>query len=128
MKRISIIAGCLILAACASPTIEDTQPITSVKIEVQVATTAERAACDTAGGSISRQGMLGYELCVIPYGDAGKICQDASDCAGRCFADPKLDSGETITATSGVCEPDNNPLGCYATIEDGTGTPMLCVD
>ena len=84
-------------------------------------------ACTAKGGAFSQQGMLGCYQCVVTYTDAGKACQDSSDCQGKC-----KNTGEFIDAStknqSGQCASDSSPFGCYQTIEEGVTQPAICVD
>ena len=84
-------------------------------------------ACAAKGGAFSQQGMLGCYQCVLIYTDAGKACQDSSDCQGKC-----KNTGEFLDANaktqSGQCASDSSPFGCYQTIEEGVAQPAICVD
>ena len=84
-------------------------------------------ACTAKGGAFSQQGMLGCYQCVVTYSDAGKDCQDSSDCQGKCKS-----TGEFIENgaknQSGQCASDSSPFGCYQTIEEGVAQPAICVD
>ena len=84
-------------------------------------------ACTAKGGAFSQQGMLGCYQCVVSYTDAGKACQDSTDCQGKC-----KNTGEFIDANaknqSGQCASDSSPFGCYQTIEEGVAQPAICVD
>ena len=72
-------------------------------------------------------GMLGCYQCVVTYTDAGKACQDSSDCQGKC-----KNTGEFLDANaktqSGQCASDSSPFGCYQAIEEGVTQPAICVD
>ena len=84
-------------------------------------------ACTAKGGVFSQQGRLGCYQCVVTYSDAGKACQDSSDCQGKC-----KNTGEFVDANaktqSGQCASDSSPFGCYQTIEEGVTQPAICVD
>ena len=84
-------------------------------------------ACTAKGGAFSQQGMLGCYQCVVTYTDAGKACQDSSDCQGKC-----KNTGEFLDAStknqSGQCASDSSPFSCYQTIEEGVTQPAICVD
>ncbi len=89
----------------------------------------DRHACADAGGDIRREGMLGMWRCVIPYPDAGDVCQSASDCAGRCLADDTVTDYDAAPGEiKGVCEADDSPFGCFAEIDGGKLGAALCVD
>ena len=84
-------------------------------------------ACTAKGGAFSQQGRLGCYQCVVNYTDAGKACQDSTDCQGKC-----KNTGEFIAANvktqSGQCASDSSLFGCYQTIEKGVAQPAICVD
>ena len=84
-------------------------------------------ACTAKGGAFSQQGRLGCYQCVVNYIDAGKACQDSTDCQGKC-----KNTGEFIAANvktqSGQCASDSSGFGCYQTIEKGVAQPAICVD
>ena len=84
-------------------------------------------ACTAKGGAFSQQGMLGCYQCVVSYTDAGKVCQDGSDCQGQC-----KNTGEFIDSHAnnqkGQCASDSSVFGCYQTIEKGVAQPAICVD
>ena len=84
-------------------------------------------ACTAKGGAFSQQGRLGCYQCVVTYTDAGKACQDSSDCQGKC-----KNTGEFLDAStknqSGQCASDSSPFSCYQTIEEGVTQPAICVD
>ena len=97
-----------------------------VSVAAAIATPAETAACQAAGGSIRRQGLLGSEDCVQPYCDAGQACSDSSECIGRCYADNNtdFDGGPAV----GACQPTTSPFGCRTEVVAGTVGPTLCID
>ncbi|AZN38082.1 hypothetical protein EJO50_05120 [Iodobacter ciconiae] len=103
----------LLLGACtASP------PATSI---------SQAAICIKEGGEMKQGGIMGHLLCVKPYADAGKICQNKSDCQGKCLADLGTARSEDGQQT-GLCQKDNMPFGCYAEVKSGNLGPGLCVD
>jgi hypothetical protein len=131
MKFLLPVACALALSACAflqSP--EAPAPVAPVYQRVDIAgetaTAAERAACDAVGGSISRAGLLGREHCLQTYPDAGKVCSGESDCIGTCrYEADGTAMGKTAT---GTCQVTDVPFGCYAMVEGGVVSPVLCVD
>jgi hypothetical protein len=86
----------------------------------------DEAACESAGGKIRQEGMLGLYRCVTPFADAGKPCKGKADCEGGCRleGDPPTDGSEA----TGVCQRDDSPFGCYSEVEDGKVTGGVCVD
>lgn len=135
MKFLVPVAAALALAGCAFFQAPEAQApgntgaetgYTHIDIAGQRASPEERAACEAAGGRISREGMLGWEHCVQTYPDAGDACSGSDDCLGTC-----RHSGEQLelgTAAQGTCQIEDVPFGCYAEIEGGKVQPALCVD
>ncbi len=92
------------------------------------ATATEQSLCESLGGTIKKAGISQFDKCVQTYSDAGDICQDASDCFGRCVIDGSAEAltiGETI---SGICEMDNDPFGCTPLVTDGKYEGTICID
>ena len=85
----------------------------------------DREACEARGGEVRQEGMLGMYRCVTPYADAGKECRDDADCEGKCLATDDAMVGEE---TTGACQANDSPFGCYAEIKDGKITDAICVD
>ncbi len=86
---------------------------------------ADRTACETSGGSVQRRGMIGMEMCVHPYADAGATCSDSSECEGKCVAGAGNAPDEAIT---GQCQADDRLFGCYAEVKAGKAAYTICVD
>ncbi len=84
----------------------------------------DRAACESGGGEVRQEGLLGMYRCVTPYKDAGKTCRGPDECEGKCLAV----EGVTGEEASGVCQSNDSPFGCYAEIVDGRIDAALCVD
>jgi hypothetical protein len=86
----------------------------------------DEAACESAGGEVRQEGMLGLYRCVTPFADAGKPCKGKAGCEGQCRleGDPPTDGSEA----TGVCQRDDSPFGCYSEVEDGKVTGGVCVD
>lgn len=87
----------------------------------------ERKACESDGGSVERRGMMGSEMCVRPYVDAGKACTDESRCEGRCIAEGRVGAPPDEKVT-GICQRDDKLFGCFGRVENGTITGGICVD
>ena len=83
--------------------------------------------CTAQGGKFSQQGKLGCYRCIVSYDDAGKSCQDSTDCQGSCDV-----SGEYVatgtTKQIGQCSTDSSAFGCRQTIENGVAGSAICVD
>lgn len=91
------------------------------------ATPDEIAECQKQGGTISKQGLMAHDFCVVEFADKGKVCSDGDDCqAGRCVAENVADNKENGSA-KGVCPSNNVPFGCYAIVNNGN-FDFLCVD
>ncbi len=138
MMRIMLIAAAAaLLAGCAylQEAYENDRevgsggfPYEKIQFAGETASEAERARCEAAGGTVARDGMLGWEQCIQPYADAGKACTDNADCLGQCrlsLGDDMPVMGKPVT---GKCQANDSPFGCYATVENGRATPALCVD
>ncbi|MEO9970227.1 MAG: hypothetical protein ABJG15_10495 [Hyphomonadaceae bacterium] len=134
-----IIAAAALLGACSNvPTpadVPDTAadavpadaaPNKPISFEGERATQEERAKCEAANGTVVRAGILGWERCTISYADAGNTCSGSSDCLGDC----RLTSfgGETETPLTGTCQINDDPFGCYQTVEGGEPGISICVD
>jgi len=131
MKHLLPVACALALSACAflappEAPAPQTPAYQRVDIAGEAATAAERAACEGVGGSISRAGLLGREHCLQTYPDAGKTCSGESDCLGTCRQEP--DASAMGKAATGTCQVTDVPFGCYAMVEGGIVSPVLCVD
>jgi len=86
-------------------------------------------ACESKGGVVRPEGMMGMPRCVTPSGDAGALCSDSSACEGRCLGRDGVTDYEAAPGEArGVCALDDSPFGCYAEIRYGTPEPMICVD
>lgn len=95
----------------------------------EVATLDEIAKCQSQGGNMSKQGLLGRDFCVVEFSDKGKICTDSSDCqSGRCLSNNIAENDLTAKKVTGICAKNNVPFGCYGTVNDGKFGGFLCVD
>lgn len=90
---------------------------------------ADRDACAAAGGTYEQAGRLGWYRCTASFSDAGKVCTDSSECMGKCVTDKEIEFDDETgpLETTGVCAANDNPFGCYTTIEDGLPS-TICVD
>lgn len=80
----------------------------------------DEESCKATGGDWVRAGLAQEFRCVHKYSDGGKPCNSSTECKGSCIS---KDDG------TGYCKNDDNPFGCYHTIEDfRAGMPALCVD
>jgi hypothetical protein len=85
-----------------------------------------QTACEAAGGTWGRFGLLGTELCNLPTSDAGRPCTDNSDCESVCVAPDGAKLGDHVT---GQCYGRSLTLGtCLPYVLDGVAQAVLCVD
>jgi hypothetical protein len=136
MRKILIsLAAMLALSACsylpwkqtAAPDVPVVEKPSGplVDFAAERATQSERADCETKGGRVERAGLLGWERCTRSFTDGGKICTDSAQCQGQCRAEAIGAPREKLT---GRCTANDNPFGCYATVQNGMSAGMLCVD
>ena len=85
------------------------------------ATERLRASCQAEGGFFVED----LEQCQLPASDAGKTCEDSSECEGFCEADLsaeeiiKIAKGERVEKTGACGQWKNFFAGCSYVIEDG---------
>lgn len=85
-----------------------------------------KAACEAAGGTWARFGLLATELCNLPTSDAGQPCTDNSDCQSVCVAPEGAKPGDRVT---GKCYARSITLGtCLSYVVDGVAQAVLCED
>ena len=127
LKTMALVIAVLVGAGCVPGTGLSTDGNRStygpVAVVGAVATPAERAACDAAGGRIQPGGLLGNDICVQRYPDAGQPCADRRDCLGRC-----LNVAGPDEPPVGQCQATDNPFGCFSEIYAGGQTGGICVD
>jgi len=88
-------------------------------------TDAERMRCTDAGGTVQRDGILGFYRCTQDLPDGGKACSNSSECLGRCLVQGEVaDDGTAV----GACQRTDSPFGCFSMVENGRATPGFCVD
>ena len=93
-----------------------------------------RAACLASGGYVRRGGLIGYEGCVYPFADAGKVCRDGADCLSkRCYwRAPDAPGSQRRPgrdeAVVGHCAANDDDFGCWELVKDGKWVGGLCVD
>ena len=131
MKKISIIVILLAIAAgigaIATYYADDVAPRAGagpagpdeeIVVEVDREIAARAAAIDTEAGCAAEGGTWRYvqsffEVCVLPYPDAGISCTSSEECVGGCIVRDfaSLDRGE------GTCRADTSFGQCYAYVE-----------
>ena len=117
-------------AACVAPErTEDPAGLDHTRIEIagETATANERTRCEAVGGEIRRDGLLGRELCIQTFADAGQACHDSADCLGDCRLEGEFIKSGTPT-DAGTCQVRDTPFGCFQTVEAGQARPAICVD
>jgi hypothetical protein len=92
---------------------------------VLAALTANPEACAKTGGEVRKVCLMGTPMCVVPFSDAGKTCSDSSECMGDCRGDGSATPDQPAT---GKCVANNDPCGCFQTVEKGVAQHMLCAD
>lgn len=152
MRLILVTLASVIVCACSPKAAEEKAPQTSEEIaanakdsanvgpvtevtegepktieDMRAASLAEidREACESAGGEVRQEGMLGLYRCVKPYSDAGKSCRSSGECEGKCLV---VDDAATGEDAVGACQKDDSPFGCYSEVEDGKVANAICVD
>lgn len=147
MKNLLKISVCLLaftIAGCTNnPTGKATYPVTQtptikpsvikpeiVKIKGNKATPEEQALCEKQGGHIAQEGYFQYDKCSVKYADAGKTCQDSSECMGDCVITemPKKKLFGRNQPIIGQCATFNSSFGCYGLVQNGKTDGVMCVD
>lgn len=118
MTRYAVLAGALLLAACAGHT-KVSQPAQTEWPPREMT----QAECAVAGGNWGPVGLMQVEACTLRAPDAGKQCSDSSECAGACWSD-----GAPGSKGTGYCQPTNMPFGCHSEVREGMVQPALCAD
>lgn len=91
-------------------------------------TAEQMAQCQNLGGTVAKRGMAQFEYCQITFDDAGKTCQDGSECqSGSCIATRRGVAVGQANRT-GVCTQTNDDFGCRQMISKGVAQSMLCKD
>ena len=118
------------LIACSAPNKENSENISVVTSTPQKTADEIRAidadACTKRGGQLQEVCMSRQPLCVIPYADAGKECQSSSECEGQCQT--KDIEAHKREKTTGLCATNNDPCGCFASVEKGVAGRVICRD
>lgn len=91
------------------------------------------ADCLRAGGRWGRAGIFPTPICVMPTGDAGRICGDGDECEGACLATPSeveraRIAARTPVALAGRCTDRRPVFGCMYRVEAGVVRGRLCAD
>jgi putative hemolysin len=120
MRSLFIAAAFAALAACAPKTeTADLRPAPDTPLSAE--------QCAARGGTMKPVGRMQTLRCAIPYADAGRTCDDKSDCEGQCLADNAVAEPPAGRVT-GKCQADNLLFGCLSAIDGGRVTSTICVD
>ena len=84
-------------------------------------------ACTANGGTITKVGRQQCHQCIVTYNDAGKACQDSTDCQGTCARQGEFVAAGTANQV-GQCTIDSSPFGCRQLIKKGVAQSAICVD
>ena len=80
--------------------------------------------------------MLAKEFCVLPASDAGKTCNDSSECQGGCIAELTPEEhdlltkeyGKHVLEKTGQCSQWQQMFGCFPFVSNGKVKEILCVE
>lgn len=109
-----------------TPSARPTKPVVSIP--------QDQATCLAQGGRWGRIGLSPREQCNLPAPDAGRVCNDSSECTGLCLADLSPEEKERVTRqkvpvqTSGKCSNWVIVVGCVAEVESGQVRNIICRD
>ena len=79
-------------------------------------------ACRVAGGAVGTRGMMGMQMCVIPFSDGGRTCTDKSECSGACIVVLNSVSEPRPRDGVGACQKDNAQFGCFSEVRHSSTT------
>lgn len=122
LKRVIALAGVLALSACVADPAKQSEPLAQPQSAAQIDNPGQ---CVDSGGRWGRACKMQVPFCFVPSLDAGKGCNDSSECQNRCL---KAEAGKEQAGFVGVCQADNNPCGCFAEVKQGKSFGTLCID
>lgn len=82
-------------------------------------------ACTDVGGSYKAVCESGNQMCVKEFGDSGKPCISSMQCEGECRLPWSTDKSVFVM---GQCQNNNNPCGCWNSVEFGMVVSGICID
>lgn len=91
-------------------------------------TAGQMAQCQNLGGTVAKRGMAQFEYCQITFDDAGKTCQDGSECQSESCIATRRGVAVGQANQTGVCTQTNDDFGCRQMISKGVAQSMLCKD
>lgn len=111
-------------------------PILAKKMPSERKTITSKPECLANGGKWGLHGEHEKEFCILPAGDAGKTCRDSAECEGYCIAkltpeEEKLLTGEHgkhSLKKTGACSEWQTEFGCFAMVNRGKVTGIICHD
>ncbi|MBB6523811.1 hypothetical protein [Pseudoteredinibacter isoporae] len=126
----SIILWTLSLGLLACSEIHSQQPPkenTQQPLSTLAASIKDKQSCLAQGGTWKKSGLAQRDNCVLNASDAGKACQDRSECEVACVAKDKRNivPGKKI---EGQCMATTEQFGCNAYLENGQTRGILCID
>ncbi len=78
--------------------------------------------CLIKNNKYEKVGKTGYYRCVKVYSDGMIPCFSSRECEGDCIVRSESDK-------QAVCQPDDNPFGCWTTIEYyEIDSKIVCMD
>ena len=85
-----------------------------------------REACESAGGTWAKFGMIQKEYCDRKPADAGKPCRSSSDCESKCYTPEQTRPG---VEKEGICFDHTVTVGhCLNYVENGKTSGTICAD
>ena len=124
IKSLSL-AVFILITGCTTA-VNERQTLSAVEKSQDVSLKLEVLDCKEKGGYIKKVCMRGVSFCIEDHLDAGKQCSDSTECAGDCRIEKKFVKANS--ESSGFCSINNDPCGCFQSIEKGIAQPILCID
>ncbi|RTL42288.1 MAG: hypothetical protein EKK53_11765 [Burkholderiales bacterium] len=135
-----LLALCGVLAGLLLGVINDTTPkLLHDDPHAVLKYSAEK--CKLVGGEVSAVCGTRTQKCIVEYPDAGKACDDSSQCLGGCYLDLEklcLSRGagcfgqegppKVGDKANGTCKPDNNPCGNFWKVDNGKISSAANID
>ena len=86
---------------------------------------ASSEACTDIGGSYLPVCESGTRMCIKEFSDSGKLCVSSMQCEGECRLPWNVNKGLFVM---GQCQNNNNPCGCWSSVEFGIVLRGICRD
>lgn len=125
------LSGCGARPVQTIPTLEDVAKLEftvdkSLPLVQQAYSIESEEVCEKNDGKWKRVGRQQKESCVLTADDAGKSCENNSECQVACVA--QHEPAVSGTKTPGVCLESTDLFGCRTYVANGVAEPTLCVD